>query len=91
MSDDYTVQVLERFGQGTGKLVCSPADYQLATDWERNGIPITIVLAAIDEYVDYNKGKRWLKRAPLEWVSVSVNIAYQNWKRAIGPSYSRVD
>ena len=91
MSDDYTVQCIERFCQGTGKLICSPADYALASDWEMAGIPITIVLAAIDEWVDYNRSKRWLRKAPLEWVSSGVQMAYANWKRAVGPSYLRVN
>jgi hypothetical protein len=54
------------------------------------GIPITIVLAAIDAYVDYNEGKRWLRKAPLEWVTGNVIEAHQNWKRAVGPSYGKV-
>ena len=90
MSDDYTVQVIERFCQGTGKLICSPADYALASDWEMAGIPISIVLAAIDEWIERNAGKRWLRKAPLEWVSSNVLESYANWKRAVGPSYGRV-
>ena len=84
---DFTMQVITRFNELTGRLGCSPADYAQAMEWESTGMPVGIVLLALHVWADVNKGKRWLRRAPLEWLDPMVQEGYASWRRAVGPSY----
>ena len=87
LDDDFTVQVINRFNTLTGRLSCSPADYGQAQEWEATGMPVGIVLLALTVWADVNKSKRWLRRAPLEWLDPMVMESYASWRRAVGPSY----
>ena len=87
--DDFVVTVITRFNELTGRLGCSPADYAQAMAWEDAGMPVAIVLRTLETWAEKNKSKRWLRRAPLEWVNIWVEEAFDNWRDAIGPYYGR--
>lgn len=88
--EDYVAAIIGHFCEVTGKLICAPTDYQVCGDWEVEGIPRQIVLAAMDEWAGVNQGKKWLRHAQLEWLSAIVSERYQQWRRAIGPQYGKV-
>lgn len=85
--EDYVASIVGHFCELTGKLICAPADYQVATDWEAQGIPRQMVLSALDKWSEANHGKKWLRHAQLAWIASRINEDLTNWKRAVGPSY----
>ena len=62
----------------TGKLVVSPADWDQMRQWRQAGIPLRIILRAIDD-------TKLTHARTLRYLSEPVKAAYAHWRAALGP------
>ena len=81
---NYFTEVEEEFVRRRGKpLMISPLDWALAESWKNAGIPLHIVLRAINETFDtYAKGQKLRRVSSLFYCQQSVESAFAEYRLA---------
>ena len=69
----------------TDRLALSPAEYQLLSEWDAAGVPVSVVQAGVAERVARCRGDQQRRRLKLTYCREDVEAVADEWRRAIGP------
>jgi hypothetical protein len=84
INTSYFEAIESTFVSRRGKhLMVGPADWQLMEDWQDSGIPVHVVVGAINEVFNQrDKGQRTATISSLRYCSPAVDAAFQQWQKS---------